>query len=64
MPDFYKPDLGINPDDAFALETDGKLVRRPLSPHLQVYKPQITTMLSIMHRITGIALSVGTLLIG
>ena len=28
MPDFYKPDLGINPDDAFARETDGKLVRR------------------------------------
>ena len=42
--------------------TDGKLVRRPLSPHLQVYKPQITSVLSIMNRATGIALSVGTLL--
>jgi succinate dehydrogenase / fumarate reductase cytochrome b subunit len=42
--------------------TDGKLVRRPLSPHLQVYKPQITSMLSIMHRITGCALSAGSLL--
>lgn len=29
---------------------------RPLSPHLQVYKPQITSMLSILHRATGVAL--------
>lgn len=36
---------------------------RPLSPHLQVYRPQITSMLSISHRITGIGLSVGTLLL-
>ena len=28
MPDFYKPDLGANPDDPFARDTDGKLVRR------------------------------------
>jgi len=32
---------------------------RPLSPHLQVYKPQITTTLSILHRISGIVLSLG-----
>jgi succinate dehydrogenase / fumarate reductase cytochrome b subunit len=42
--------------------TDGKLVRRPLSPHLQVYKLQITSVLSILHRITGVALAVGSLL--
>jgi succinate dehydrogenase / fumarate reductase cytochrome b subunit len=36
---------------------------RPLSPHLQVYKPQLTTVLSITHRATGIALAVGTLLL-
>jgi succinate dehydrogenase / fumarate reductase cytochrome b subunit len=36
---------------------------RPLSPHLQVYKPQLTSVLSISHRATGIALSVGTLLL-
>jgi succinate dehydrogenase / fumarate reductase, cytochrome b subunit len=36
---------------------------RPLSPHLQVYKPQITSVLSILHRITGVALAVGTLLL-
>lgn len=34
---------------------------RPLSPHLQVYKPQITSALSILHRATGVALSVGLL---
>jgi succinate dehydrogenase / fumarate reductase cytochrome b subunit len=43
--------------------TDGKLVRRPISPHLQVYKPQISSALSIFHRITGCALGAGTLLL-
>ncbi len=33
--------------------------QRPLSPHLQVYRPQITTVLSILHRATGIVLAVG-----
>lgn len=32
---------------------------RPLSPHLQIYKPQLTSALSIFHRICGIVLSVG-----
>ena len=32
---------------------------RPLSPHLQIYKWQITMVLSISHRATGVALSVG-----
>jgi succinate dehydrogenase / fumarate reductase cytochrome b subunit len=36
---------------------------RPLSPHLQIYRPQITSVLSISHRATGLALSVGTLLL-
>lgn len=36
---------------------------RPLSPHLQVYKPQLTSMLSILHRLTGVALAFGTLLL-
>ncbi len=34
---------------------------RPLSPHLQIYRPQITSVLSILHRATGLALIVGTL---
>ncbi len=42
--------------------SEGKLVRRPLSPHLQVYKPQISSATSIFHRITGCALGVGTIL--
>lgn len=36
---------------------------RPLSPHLQVYRPQITSVTSIFTRITGNALIVGVLLI-
>ena len=36
---------------------------RPLSPHLQIYRPQITSVLSILHRVTGVALTVGTLVI-
>lgn len=37
--------------------------QRPLSPHLQIYRWQYTSVLSILHRITGIALAVGTLLL-
>ncbi|MBV9859655.1 MAG: succinate dehydrogenase, cytochrome b556 subunit [Alphaproteobacteria bacterium] len=36
---------------------------RPLSPHLQVYRWQLTSVLSILHRMTGVALSAGTLLL-
>ncbi|XP_060872221.1 succinate dehydrogenase cytochrome b560 subunit, mitochondrial-like [Metopolophium dirhodum] len=32
-------------------------LNRPMSPHLTIYKPQLTTMLSITHRGTGVALS-------
>ncbi|HJS85685.1 MAG TPA: succinate dehydrogenase, cytochrome b556 subunit [Acetobacteraceae bacterium] len=42
--------------------SDGKLVERPLSPHLQVYKWPVSMMLSISHRATGIGVSVGALL--
>lgn len=31
--------------------------QRPLSPHLQIYKPQLTSILSILHRLTGIGLT-------
>ena len=43
--------------------TDGRPVRRPMSPHLQVYRPQLTSVLSIMNRLTGIAISAGTLML-
>lgn len=36
---------------------------RPLSPHLQIYRWQISSVLSILHRITGLALAVGSLLL-
>ncbi|SFJ39123.1 succinate dehydrogenase, cytochrome b556 subunit [Jannaschia pohangensis] len=36
---------------------------RPLSPHLQIYRPQLTSITSILTRITGNALIVGGLLI-
>ena len=36
---------------------------RPLSPHLQIYRWQLTSVLSILHRATGVALSVGTILL-
>jgi succinate dehydrogenase / fumarate reductase, cytochrome b subunit len=41
----------------------GKPAERPLSPHLQIYRPMLTMMMSIMHRITGVALYAGTILL-
>ena len=35
----------------------------PLSPHLQIYKPQITSLLSISHRISGVALNFSLVLL-
>lgn len=46
-----------------ARNTDGRLVRRPLSPHLQVYRWPPTMAASILNRATGIALAVGTLML-
>ena len=36
---------------------------RPLSPHLQIYRPVLTMVMSIVHRITGAALYFGTLFV-
>lgn len=36
-----------------------KHAERPLSPHLQVYRPQMTSVLSILHRAAGVALALG-----
>tara|TARA_B100001094_G_scaffold325219_1_gene379192 strand:- start:264 stop:638 length:375 start_codon:yes stop_codon:yes gene_type:complete len=38
-------------------------MNNPLSPHLQIYKWQITSVLSILHRITGVILSLGTIIL-
>jgi succinate dehydrogenase / fumarate reductase cytochrome b subunit len=45
------------------LYQSGLAERRPLSPHLQIYRPMLTMMMSIAHRITGAALYAGTLLV-
>ena len=45
-----------------ARNTDGKLVSRPLSPHVLDYRWPLAGLLSGTHRITGLALCVGTLL--
>ena len=36
---------------------------RPLSPHLRIYRWQLTSVLSILHRVTGVALTLGTILL-
>jgi succinate dehydrogenase / fumarate reductase cytochrome b subunit len=36
---------------------------RPLSPHLSIYRPTMTMAMSIAHRISGVALYVGVLLL-
>ena len=43
--------------------SDGRMVHRPLSPHLMDYRLQFTTVLSGLHRITGVGLGIGTLLL-
>ncbi len=40
-----------------------KSAARPLSPHLQIYRPMLTTMMSIIHRITGVGLYFGIVLL-
>ena len=44
-------------------DTTSPMKERPLSPHLSVYKPIPTMVMSILHRMTGAALFFGTLLL-
>jgi succinate dehydrogenase / fumarate reductase cytochrome b subunit len=46
-----------------ASTTAGARRARPISPHLQIYRPMLTMMMSIVHRITGAALYFGFLLL-
>jgi succinate dehydrogenase / fumarate reductase cytochrome b subunit len=46
-----------------ARNSQAKLIRRPLSPHIGIYRWPITMVSSILNRATGIALSVGSLLL-
>ncbi len=40
-----------------AAQTAGRCGKRPLSPHLQIYRPQLTSAMSIFHRVTGVSLA-------
>ncbi|WP_347709388.1 succinate dehydrogenase, cytochrome b556 subunit [Acetobacter sp. AN02] len=42
--------------------SDGTLIRRPMSPHLQVYKMRLSMFLSISNRITGVIATAGSAL--
>ncbi len=44
-------------------ELDAEAEKRPLSPHLTVYKPMLTMLMSMAHRITGVALYLGAALL-
>jgi succinate dehydrogenase / fumarate reductase, cytochrome b subunit len=44
--------------------TDERAARRPLSPHLTIFKPWLTMAMSMVHRITGAGLYVGMALLG
>jgi succinate dehydrogenase / fumarate reductase cytochrome b subunit len=44
-------------------QTKPSVERRPLSPHLGIYRMQINMVMSIVHRITGAALYFGTVLL-
>ena len=44
-------------------QVEAALRERPMSPHLQIYSPLISMVMSIVHRITGAALFFGTLIL-
>jgi len=48
---------------AGANPAQGSAAARPLSPHLQIYSPHINMVMSILHRMTGSALYLGTILL-
>ena len=52
--------IGKKTEDVLIFNTQGIFMietKRPLSPHLQIYKPQLTSLLSISHRLTGVFLT-------
>lgn len=48
---------------AETMENAKLAARRPLSPHLQIYRPMMTMLMSIAHRISGAANAIGFLLL-
>lgn len=65
----YKPTPGqigfilVSGKDDLGMAQTRRVVERPLSPHLGIYRMTITMLMSIVHRITGAALYFGTLLL-
>jgi succinate dehydrogenase / fumarate reductase cytochrome b subunit len=57
------PDRAPEPDWRTTMADMKAPAERPLSPHLQIYRPTLTMMMSIVHRITGAGLYFGTLLV-
>ncbi|KAH7943014.1 hypothetical protein HPB52_003997 [Rhipicephalus sanguineus] len=56
------PMSAMSPKQAEATESffeKNKSLKRPLSPHLSIYAPQMSWMLSLVHRTTGCAMAVG-----
>ena len=47
MPNFYQPDLGLNPDDPFARDADSKLVR--VGYWLDMMDQAVVLILSLIH---------------
>lgn len=43
--------------------SDGKGAARPISPHLTIYRVQLNSTMSILHRIAGVAMAFGAMLI-
>lgn len=57
------PVTRIKPAESYKILADQRL-HRPVAPHLTIYRPQITWILSSLNRITGVALSGGFYLFG
>lgn len=55
--------IHINQDHKMAEIPKVAKAGRPLSPHLQIYRPMLSMTMSIMHRITGVMLYFGTFLL-
>lgn len=56
----YRKHYAFQRDNITTMADSKAPAARPLSPHLQIYRPMLTTMMSIAHRITGAALYFGT----
>lgn len=58
---YDKPRLGNNSRNPMSQAKSG--AERPLSPHLQIYRPMLTMLMSIAHRISGVGNAIGFILL-